>query len=238
MTQKQKYEQWVDKALEFIYEVGPRINCYGSGAMQSAPVLDHHPEVVFLGHDANENFEWKDEEKIRRRFFDGNAPYFYQIDTDKKNHNDWKFWTLPRDIFNIIETNNRFVKDGNFVLMNAFFFGANKIDQLNAKMTHEDAKRNISLTREVICDIFKPKAVVCFSINDVFGVLPGIKNKQVINLGTKLKVMRGTWDNGIIVFGVPHFSARISYEDRDKIIAYLHIRLKTIRNNYTETINQ
>ncbi len=105
-------------------------------------------------------------------------------------------------------------------------------------MTHEDAKRNAELTREVICDIFKPKAVVCFSVDNVFGVLPGIKDKQVIYLGTNLKIMRGTWDNGIVVFGVHNFAARLSYEDRDKIISYLHIRLKTIKNNYTETINQ
>lgn len=235
MTQKQKYEQWVDKALEFIYEVGPRINCYGSGAMQSAPVLDHHPEVVFLGHDAHEPYGWEEgkEEQIRRRFFEGN-PAFYHIDDSDKNRHGWKFWTLPRFIFNIIEKDNRLVKDGNFVLMNAFFFGAHKIDQLCSKMTHEDAKRNVELTRELICDIFKPKAVVCFSVEDVFGVLPGIKDKQVINLGTNRTVMRGTWDNGIAVFGIPHFSSSLSYEDRDKIIAYIDIRIKTLKNGYTE----
>lgn len=80
MDLKKEYEQWVDKACKFINEVGPRINCYGSGAMQSAPVLDHHPEVVFLGHDAHEDYEWQKgkEEEIRRRFFEGN-PFFYRI---------------------------------------------------------------------------------------------------------------------------------------------------------------
>lgn len=229
MTQKQMYEQWVDKACEFINEVGPRINCCGSGAMQSAPVLDHHPEVVFLGHDAHEPYGWEEgkEEQIRRRFFEGN-PAFYHIDDSDKNRHGWKFWTLPRFIFNIIEKDNRLVKDGNFVLMNAFFFGAHKIDQLNCKMTNEDAKRNAELTREVICDIFKPKAVVCFSVEDVFGALPDIKDKHVVDLGTRLKVMRGTWDNGITVFGVPHFSGRISYADRDKIIGYLNTEIKKL----------
>lgn len=112
--------------------------------------------------------------------------------------------------------------------MNAFFFGAHKIDQLNCKMTNEDAKRNAELTREVICDIFKPKAVVCFSVEDVFGALPDIKDKHVVDLGTRLKVMRGTWDNDITVFGVPHFSGRISYADRDKIIGYLNTEIKKL----------
>lgn len=82
MDLKKDYEQWVDKACKFINEVGPRINRCGSGPMQSAPVLDHHPEVVFLGHDAHEDYEWQGgkEEEIRRRFFEGN-PFFIVLMT-------------------------------------------------------------------------------------------------------------------------------------------------------------
>lgn len=222
------YEQWVDKACEFINEAGPRINCCGSGAMQSAPVLDHHPEVVFLGHDAHEPYGWEEgkEDQIRQRFFEGN-PAFYHIDDNAKSQYGWKYWTRPRDIFRKIG-GNRLVEDSNFVLMNAFFFGAHQIAQLGAKMEHEVAKRNIELTREVICDIFKPKAVVCFSVNTVFGALRGVENKQVVYLGTRHKVMRGIWDNGITVFGVPHFSARISWADMGAIVTYLNTEINKL----------
>ena len=55
MDKQELYEKWVDKVCQFIECVGPEINCT-SCAMQSKPVLDKSPQVVFLGYNAHEPF--------------------------------------------------------------------------------------------------------------------------------------------------------------------------------------
>ena len=58
MDKQELYEKWVDKVCQYIESVGPEINCT-SCAMQSKPVLDKSPQVVFLGCNAHEPFPYQ-----------------------------------------------------------------------------------------------------------------------------------------------------------------------------------
>ena len=64
MDKQELYEKWVDKVCQFIESVGPEINCT-SCAMQSKPVLDKSPQVVFLGYNAHEPFPYQGANKER-----------------------------------------------------------------------------------------------------------------------------------------------------------------------------
>lgn len=82
MDKQELYEKWVDKVCQYIESVGPEFNCT-SCAMQSKPVLDKSPQVVFLGYNAHEPFPYQGANK--ERFYEGN-PYFY---TEREK---WPVW--------------------------------------------------------------------------------------------------------------------------------------------------
>ena len=154
------YNQWVDKVCRYIEEVGPRINCT-SCAFQSKPVLDKSPDVVFLGYNAHE--PWGYTGVNRERFYEGN-PSFY-ADRDKPA---WKIWRKPYEAFKWAGYLNP-MTDGHFVFMNVVYFGSDTIKDFQTKPgSVEVAAQCMDFTAEVIQDIFRPKCVVCFSINDCF----------------------------------------------------------------------
>ena len=53
-TKEKLYDRWVNEVCDFLKEVGPKLDRCCS-AMQSRPVLDKSPEVVFLGYNAHES---------------------------------------------------------------------------------------------------------------------------------------------------------------------------------------
>ena len=215
------YNQWVDKVCRYIEEVGPRINCT-SCAFQSKPVLDKSPDVVFLGYNAHE--PWGYAGVNRERFYEGN-PSFY-ADRDKAA---WKIWWKPYEAFKWAGYLNP-MTDGHFVFMNVVYFGSDTIKDFQAKPgSVEVAAQCMDFTAEVIQDIFRPKCVVCFSINDCFRplerrfgftqvetVTPPIVNGEP----ARHQVVKGLW-NGLPVFGIPHPSGRISNDDWGAIALYL-----------------
>ena len=105
MEKIKAYNLWVDRVCKYIEEVGPIINA-PSSAMQSAPVLDKSPDVIFLGHDAREPFDFNGADK--NRFFVGNPEFI-------PNRHKWVMWNRLDKAFrrNGLE---RFVTDGNFML--------------------------------------------------------------------------------------------------------------------------
>lgn len=87
----------------------------------------------------------------------------------------------------------------------------------------------IDFTGEVIQDIFRPKCVICFSINDCFRQLEQRFNfTQVETVRPPIingdpahhQVIKGLW-NCTKVFGIPHPSGRISNDDWGAIAMYL-----------------
>ena len=104
MEKIKAYNLWVDRVCKYIEAVGPIINA-PSSAMQSAPVLDKSPDVIFLGHDAREPFDFNGADK--NRFFVGNPEFI-------PNRQKWVMWNRLDKAFrrNGLE---RFVTDGNFM---------------------------------------------------------------------------------------------------------------------------
>lgn len=215
------YNQWVDKVCHYIEKVGPCINC-ASCAFQSAPLLDKSPDVVFLGYNAHE--PWGYTGVNRERFYKGN-PFFY-ADRDKSA---WKVWWKLYEAFKWANYLTP-MTDGNFIFMNAIYFGSNTIKEFQSRPNSaEIAMKCIDFTGEVIQDIFRPKCVICFSINDCFRQLEQRFNfTQVETVRPPIingepahhQVIKGLW-NCTKVFGIPHPSGRISNDDWGAIAMYL-----------------
>lgn len=226
MNKEKDYKEWVDRVCSFMEEFGPKINRCTS-VFQSKPILDKQPEVVFLGYNANENFPF---EKVDRdRFYHGNS-YFY------KERDSWKVWNKLYGMFKWADYLTP-MTDGNFVFMNAVYFGTNKINQF---ATIPESKEAISkcfdFTKELIQDIFKPKCIVCFSITSCFDRLNkkyGFNDTQTIvpltvnNEAATIKIKKGMWEN-IPIYGIPHPSQAINYDNLGAIVLYLKKEMQSL----------
>lgn len=214
-TKKELYDAWVERVCRFIEEVGPGLGLT-SCAMQSKPVLDKQPEVVFLGYNAHEVDGYMGAN--RERFYEGN-PYFHADTQDPK----WKVWYRTRDMFSYPPVNwAEPVTEGNFVFMNVVYFGSNTIKELQAKEgSKEVIGQCLDFTAEVVQEIFQPKCVVCFSVNECFNLLAKrfsftdvdyIRLTNTEGKPVKQRVVKGMWGK-MPVYGIPHPSGRVSYAD-------------------------
>ncbi|MDE5637779.1 MAG: hypothetical protein K2I43_07190, partial [Alistipes sp.] len=206
MERKALYDRWVDEVCAFLEEAGPRLNrC--CNAMQSRPVLDGSPEVVFLGYNAHEDYDWIPEKGAdRRRFYDGN-PYFY---TEGKTK--WAVWSKLYGAMKWAEC-TRPMEDGRFVFMNAVYFGSASIAQLKAiPGSGEAIAACLRFTERAVTEIFRPKLVVCFSIPELFNPLAakfGFREVETLHpLNTpkyvsRHAVRRGWWGDSKVI-GLPH----------------------------------
>lgn len=222
MNRKELYDAWVDRVCDFMGEAGQKLDRCTS-AFQSKPVLDKQADVLFLGYNAQEDFGYVGVSK--ERFYEGN-PSFYQEGERYK----WKIWGTLYEMFKWAEYLNP-VTDGNFIFMNAVYFGSKTMQQLNAIPGGKDAiQKSLDLTGEVIQDIFKPKCVVCFSIQECFDPLnnkykftdvqeikPKIFNTEADAI---IRIKKGMWGN-IPVYGMPHPSGRLNYDSIGAIAMYL-----------------
>lgn len=210
MIIQNKYDQWVERVCAFIEEVGPIVNG-SSSAMQSPPVLNGKCRILFLGHDAHEGTY---ERVNRERFYEGNSTF-------KEAHRNWHYWRRPYQSFQRIGHGD-ILDSGNTMLMNLFYFGNDDINRANAKMGLAVMNQCIQFTNELVCDIIKPKVVVCFSVGSVFNPLRKLlTDVKPITLADGIVVMQGYWDN-IPVIGMTHPSARsISNRYFDTVFKYV-----------------
>lgn len=227
-TKKELYDEWVDRVCRFIEEAGPEINCV-SCAFQSKPVLDKEPEVVFLGYNAHEPYGYMGPN--RERFYEGN-PSFY---ADRDNP-AWKVWNKPYAAFKYAEYLEP-MTDGNFVFMNAVYFGSDTIKSLQAKPESGDIiAKCLNFTAEVIQSIFRPRCVVCFSVTDCF--LPLAQHFKFTEVETlnppiingepaRQRVMKGFWGT-IPTYGIPHPSGRVNNDDWGAIAMYLKKEMQSL----------
>lgn len=225
-TKKELYDRWVDEVCAFLEDVGPKLNRCCS-AMQSRPVLDKSPEVVFLGLHPHEDFGWIPEKGAdRERFYTGN-PSFYE--NDGKTRMTWKVWSKPYNAMKWAGC-TRPMEDGNFVFMNAVYFGTADVAALKALPgSKEVIARCLDFTAQAIQTVFQPKLVVCFSTNEVFDPLDarfGFEKVETLNplngpkhVSTKA-VKRGWW-GGCKVVGIPHPSQAISNDDWGAIALFI-----------------
>lgn len=224
-TRKELYDQWVDKVCKYIDKVGPKINkC--SASFQSPPVLDRHPDVVWLGFNPHEPYPYNGIN--RERFYNGN-PFWQGADTP------WKIWRPVYSTFQYIDFLPP-VTDGKFVMMNAFYFGSDDIKEMKHLPDWISIRNQcLDFTAEVIQTIFKPKAVVCFSIPECFQRLNDRYHFGNVELfhplsekGEPVKQLmaKGVWDD-IPVFGTVHPSApAFSYAYRTAFARYLRKELE------------
>lgn len=216
MTTKEKYEAWVDRVCTWMEEVGPKVNG-PSSAIQSPPALDGHCKVLFLGHDAHEPYPFNGAD--RDRFFAGNSTF-------KDAHRKWTIWNRPSNSLRRIG-HAEIIEPENFMLMNLFYFGADNIDESAEKMRENVMEKCIDFTEELVSDIIKPQAIVCFSEWSIFTHLrPRLTSIEKIQLADDIKVSYGEWCD-IPVIGMRHPSGRgITNKYLDTVFEYVVKQIK------------
>ena len=246
-TKKQEYDKWVSKVCSFLVEESKKLNVT-CGTFQSKPILNKQPDVVILGYNPHEIGKPLPFNKIKERFYEGN-PYFY---SDERN--EWPIWAPLRWSFEWAGYTKP-TEDGNFVFFNAVFFGTNDISEFKKlPRSNEVIKKCLQYTGEVIQNIFRPKCVVCLSVPDCFDSLnkqfrfSDVKristlqetdadliefalNKErygwITKYDCKRIIKKGSWD-GIPVYGIPHPSGRVSYNDFGAIALYLRSEMQKL----------
>lgn len=121
-----RYEEWVEKVCDFLETTAPNLEEEGRccSVFQSKPVLNKQPDVLFLGYNAHENYGYTGID--RKRFWKGN-PSFYE--EGARYRDPWKIWYRPYNAMKFAHYTEP-MEDGNFVFMNAVYFGSSKIQQL------------------------------------------------------------------------------------------------------------
>ena len=248
MNNKEKYNCWVQRVYAFLAEEGPKLNKH-CASFQSKPILDKQPDVVFLGYNPHENWEYFKEDSQPERFYEGN-PSFCNPQERKKGN--WKIWNRIYDAFNWAEY-TRPVEDGNFVFFNAVYFGSDNIQEMKSIPGASEAiDKCLDFTSEVIQEIFKPKCVVCFSIPDCFDLLNlkfrftdirsikldeniaphlaefAIKKNWKSGIPNSNRTVKMALWNGIPVYGIPHPSGRISHDDWGLIALFLRNEMEKL----------
>lgn len=233
------YRDWVGRVVAYLAEVCPVLGCTGV-TMQSRPVLDRRPQVLLLGYNPAEDFAYDPATGIdERRFFEGN-PYFYKDGERRK----WRIWTKLYDAMREVGYTEP-MEDGNFVFMNAVYFGSRSIAQFERLPGAADAiGRCLDFTREVILDIFNPRCVICLSIPKCFDCLDRRfhfsgrttlvpeRMRQGVHIVSRHAVTKADWE-GIPVYGIPHPSGRVDNDSRGAIAQYLKDELTNPNILYT-----
>ena len=240
MNKKELYDEWVKKVCDFLAKEGPNLKKH-CATFQTKPILDKQADVVFLGYNPHEDWEYYEEDSQPKRFYEGNPSFYTE---ERKN---WKIWKPLYDAFEWAEYTKP-LTDGNFIFFNAVYFGSKTIADLKAIPDSKDAiDKCLDYTKEVVQDIFKPKCVVCFSISECFDNLNskfGFKDVKSVQLYENIEpqlvdfvrnkterswknvpqidciAKSGIWEN-IPVFGIPHPSGPISNDCWGLIALYL-----------------
>lgn len=249
-SKKQKYDKWVSKVCSFLVEESSKLNVT-CGTFQSKPILDKQPDVVFLGYNPHETGPVLTLEKIRERFYKGNESFYSD---DRKNKNIWRVWRYE-DSFKWANYSTP-IEDGHFIFFNAVYFGTNSIDEFESIKGYKEAiDKCHEYTEEVIHSIFRPKCVVCFSVEDCFDRLNmkfHFQQVKLVNtaeetdeniLNEAQTICKPKWNyiykcpwpikkalwNNIPVYGIPHPSwPSLSLDDMGAIALYLKSEMQKL----------
>ena len=252
---KHKYDDWVSRVCSFLSEVGPKLGEKGThcASFQSKPILDKQPDIVLLGYNPNEDWEYFKEDSSPKRFYEGNQSFCNPSERKKK---EWIIWNR---LYGSFEWANytKPLEDGNFVYFNAVYFGPKNMKKMKALPNAQKAiDMCMKFSGEVIQNIFKPKCIICLSVNECFDRLNEIyKFDNVVSISTlketspdlidyalnrtdgrnwgyeyncKMEVKKALW-NGIPVYGIPHTSIRkFNWDDFGAIALYLRSEMQKI----------
>lgn len=244
---EQIYTEWVERVYDYLVKTGLAIDkC--SSVMQSKPVLNKQPDVLFLEFCPTEDCNYVRVDK--KRFFFG-SPFFQ---TDR---NEWRVWSK---LYSAFENANYLapLTDEHYMYMNAVYFGSDDIARLkeeikskNNDLTYNDiVNQCLAFTKELIHQIIQPKCIVCFSVKDCYEPLKNhfnfIREERLVCQGDKIVsqgekdfsqgekkknekhyIFKAEWDT-IPVFGITHPSAAISNADWEKITLILKKEMKNL----------
>ena len=252
---KHKYDDWVSKVCSFLSEVGPKLGEKGThcATFQSKPVLDKRPDVVLLGYNPNEDWEYYKEDSEPDRFYEGNGSF---CNPEERKMSKWKVWNRLYGSFEWADYTRPF-EDGNFIFFNAVYFGPKNIQKVKALPEAKKAiNKCMEFSGEVIHNIFNPKCIICLSVNECFDKLSEIfKFENIESITTiektsrdlvdyalhrtdgrnwkceyncKKEVKKAIW-NGIPVYGIPHTSMRgFNWDDFGAIALYLRSEMQKL----------
>ncbi len=251
---KHKYEDWVSRVCSFLLEVGPKLGEKGThcASFQSKPILDKQPDVIVLGYNPNEDWEYFKEDTRPERFYEGNKSFCNPVE---RKDSKWKIWNRLYGSFEWAKFTHP-LDDGNFIFFNAVYFGPRNMAKMKSLPNAQNAiDKCLEFTGEVIKDIFRPKCVICLSVKECFDNLDkrfsfdnvesiktaeatshdlldfalhrtdGVNWKSVYNC--KREVKKGMW-NGIPVYGIPHTSRGFSWDDFGAIALYLRSEMQKL----------
>ena len=226
------YDKWVKDVCLFLKKTAPILGGNGGrccSVMQSAPILDKHPDVVFLGYNAHE--DWGFTGIDYTRFYLGN-PAFYANNGQARYKDPWRIWYKLYNAMKWAKCTTP-MEEGNFVFMNAVYFGSSTIKQLENLPNSKNAiDKCIQFSNRLLTEVLQPKCIICFSVQNCFNPIDKqIKFSEVTSLYpqrtigdkqlvSKHLVKRGYWNN-IKVLGIPHPSSAISNDDWGTIALFL-----------------
>lgn len=209
---EKKYNDWIDKACDFVDLVGPTINM-PAAAMQSniSTALGNDINIMFLGHDAHEadsTYIFENSNYFRYRCNNGN-------DCWDKRDREWPIWKNLRDCFiNVYGDSSIMDNLEHIVFTNAIFFTGDHITEVLDQIGTSVENRCMELTRDLIFDILQPKLLVCFSVGDVFDKLigsirkkEGFREKIIVQKFKPYHIKHTcaiTQVDGTIILGIPH----------------------------------
>ena len=237
MTEKEiKYNELVDRICVFTDKYGPLLHRHVA-SFQVSPVFDKDIDILFLGFNPAEgsrqeaNYKPEDRDIYRKRFFEGNPfpPETWAegngVDKRKPPHSKWNWIFNPQNEANLFQKEglSKQVTRGNYMFFNIFFFGSPMSDDARTLsdspiVYNEALKQCTDFTIEII-DLFKPKCVLCFSIDNVFNrVKNAIKAKATKPLvDCNLSKFE---HNGVVYYGMNHLQYRRMSKDYVRRIAH------------------
>ena len=226
------YDKWVEDVCVFLEETAPQLGGNGGrccSVMQSKPVFDKQPDVVFLGYNAHEDWGFTTVDYVR--FYEGN-PSFYGDNGKARLQNPWRIWYKLYNALKWAECTTP-MEEGNFVFMNAVYFGSSTIRQLECLPNSKNAiEQCLHFTQRVLMEVFRPKCIICFSVQNCFNLIDkqfnftevtSIRPQRMTGekqLVSKHLIKKGYWNN-IKVIGIPHPSSAISNDDWGNIALFL-----------------
>lgn len=231
-TTKKLYDKWVNDVMAWADYIGPQVN-KPLATVQAKPFFDHQSEILFLGINPAEDgcYRKEDRDYYIKRFYDGNAPENWAAGgRGGQKRWDWLFHPeRPGNAFSKVGWGDA-VNPGNYLFFNILFFttlhGGTDFN------FNEVKEQCATFMAEAVTQVFRPKCVICFSVNKVFYPLGGkVHFDHVSRLPVTLpdgkpcrfRVMRGEND-GIVYYGIPHLSAAVGLSKVafESIIAAVH----------------
>ncbi|MEA5257512.1 hypothetical protein VB264_06945 [Arcicella aquatica] len=227
-TYEERLNKWAEFTVDYCDNVAKTKIDRSFYAFQSEP--KHEPDILILGLNpygvynyenqfSNEGWGVKQYGKmIPDVFIHQNPWYIGGKEADKiENGKKKKEWNILRNLNKTINIHPEFRKCfDNMVYMNILFFNSKDFSEFKKSFKNEWLEvfdNCVKLSLLLICEVIKPKVILCLGVNHCFRPFIG-RNKTEEMLPKSL--YKSTID-GFRIYGMTHPSARISNFKREEI---------------------